>query len=67
VLDGFMPAGWTVWMDADGDRLDVAVSRDDGLGRVAIGASVPGVAEAERVELVQVDEVGSVRRTEVQR
>jgi hypothetical protein len=67
VLYGFMPAGWTVWMEADGVRLDVAVSRDDGLGRVAIGASVPGAAEAERVELVQVDEAGSVRRTEVER
>lgn len=67
VLYGFMPAGWTVWMEADGVRLDVAVSRDDGLGRVAIGASVPGAAEAERVELVQVDESGSVRRTEVER
>src|SRR5690606_24198520 len=67
VLYGFMPAGWTVWMEADGVRLDVAVSRDDGLGRVAIGAAVPGAAEADRVELVQVDEAGSVRRTEVER
>lgn len=67
VLYGFMPAGWTVWMETDGVRLDVAVSPDDGLGRVAIGASVPGAAEAERVEVVQVDEAGSVRRTEVER
>lgn len=67
VLYGFMPSGWDAWLEVGGVRTEVSRSRPGGAERVAIAAALPLRTEAGVVEMVQVDEGGSVVRTTIER